>query len=60
LLSIGRLARDGQQFWRIAAGAACLKLIKLDRQRFTYAMGIAATQAALSSLQRYCSGGGTS
>jgi 2-methylcitrate dehydratase PrpD len=30
----------------IAAGAACAKLIKLDRQRFTYAMGIAATQAA--------------
>lgn len=30
----------------IAAGAACAKLIRLDRQRFTYAMGIAATQAA--------------
>jgi 2-methylcitrate dehydratase PrpD len=30
----------------IAAGAACAKLIKLDRQRFTYAIGIAATQAA--------------
>jgi 2-methylcitrate dehydratase PrpD len=30
----------------IAASAACAKLIKLDRQRFTYAMGIAATQAA--------------
>jgi 2-methylcitrate dehydratase PrpD len=30
----------------IAAGAACAKLIKLDRQRFTYAVGIAATQAA--------------
>jgi 2-methylcitrate dehydratase PrpD len=30
----------------IAAGAAGAKLLKLDRQRFTYAMGIAATQAA--------------
>jgi 2-methylcitrate dehydratase PrpD len=30
----------------IAAGAACGKLLKLDRQRLTYAMGIAATQAA--------------
>ena len=30
----------------IAAGAACGKLLKLDRQRLTYALGIAATQAA--------------
>jgi 2-methylcitrate dehydratase PrpD len=30
----------------MAAGAACGKLIKLDRQRLTYALGIAATQAA--------------
>jgi 2-methylcitrate dehydratase PrpD len=30
----------------IAAGAACGKLLKLDRQRLTYTMGIAATQAA--------------
>jgi 2-methylcitrate dehydratase PrpD len=30
----------------IAAGAACGKLLKLDRQKLTYAMGIAATQAA--------------
>jgi 2-methylcitrate dehydratase PrpD len=30
----------------IAAGAACGKLIKLDRQRLTYTLGIAATQAA--------------
>jgi 2-methylcitrate dehydratase PrpD len=30
----------------IAAGAACGKLLKLDRQRLTYAIGIAATQAA--------------
>src|SRR3984957_1255788 len=30
----------------IAAGAACAKLLKLDRQRFTYTLGIAATQAA--------------
>jgi 2-methylcitrate dehydratase PrpD len=30
----------------IAAGAASGKLIKLDRQRLTYALGIAATQAA--------------
>ncbi|MGA2943321.1 MAG: MmgE/PrpD family protein [Xanthobacteraceae bacterium] len=30
----------------IAAGAACGKLLNLDRQRLTYAMGIAATQAA--------------
>jgi len=30
----------------IAAGAACGKLLKLDRQRLTYAFGIAATQAA--------------
>ena len=30
----------------IAAGAACAKLLKLDRQRFTYAIGIAATQSA--------------
>ena len=30
----------------IAAGAASAKLLKLDRQRLTYAMGIAATQAA--------------
>ncbi len=30
----------------IAAGAACAKLLKLDRQRMTYAMGIAATEAA--------------
>src|SRR5271170_7923377 len=29
----------------IAAGAACGKLLKLDRQRLTYALGIAATQA---------------
>ena len=30
----------------IAAGAACGKLLKLDQQRLTYALGIAATQAA--------------
>ena len=30
----------------IAAGAACGKLLKLDRQRLTYTLGIAATQAA--------------
>jgi 2-methylcitrate dehydratase PrpD len=30
----------------IAAGAACGKLLKLNRQRLTYTMGIAATQAA--------------
>jgi len=30
----------------IAAGAACGKLLKLDRQPLTYTMGIAATQAA--------------
>jgi 2-methylcitrate dehydratase PrpD len=30
----------------IAAGAACGKLLNLDRQRLTYALGIAATQAA--------------
>ena len=30
----------------IAAGAACGKLLKLDAQQLTYAMGIAATQAA--------------
>jgi 2-methylcitrate dehydratase PrpD len=30
----------------IAAGAACGKLLKLDRQKLTYAVGIAATQAA--------------
>jgi 2-methylcitrate dehydratase PrpD len=30
----------------IAAGAACGKILKLDRQRLTYALGIAATQAA--------------
>src|ERR1700733_12688563 len=30
----------------IAAGTACGKLLMLDRQRLTYAMGIAATQAA--------------
>jgi 2-methylcitrate dehydratase PrpD len=30
----------------IAAGAACGKLVGLDAQRLTYAMGIAATQAA--------------
>jgi 2-methylcitrate dehydratase PrpD len=30
----------------IAAGAACGKVLKLDRQKLTYAMGIAATQAA--------------
>jgi 2-methylcitrate dehydratase PrpD len=30
----------------IAAGAACGKLLKLDWQRLTYALGIAATQAA--------------
>jgi 2-methylcitrate dehydratase PrpD len=30
----------------IAAGAACGRLLKLDRQRLTYAVGIAATQAA--------------
>src|ERR1700689_121193 len=30
----------------IAAGVACGKLIALDQQRLTYAMGIAATQAA--------------
>jgi len=30
----------------IAAAAACGKLLKLDRQRLTYALGIAATQAA--------------
>ena len=30
----------------IAAGAACAKLVGLDAQRMTYAMGIAATQAA--------------
>jgi 2-methylcitrate dehydratase PrpD len=30
----------------IAAGVACAKLLKLDRQRMTYAMGIAATEAA--------------
>src|ERR1700752_2669339 len=30
----------------IAAGAACGRLLSLDRQRLTYAMGIAATQAA--------------
>ncbi len=30
----------------IAAGVACGKLLKLDRQKLTYAMGIAATQAA--------------
>jgi 2-methylcitrate dehydratase PrpD len=30
----------------IAAGAACGKLLKLDRQRLTYTFGIAATQAA--------------
>jgi 2-methylcitrate dehydratase PrpD len=30
----------------IAAGAACAKLLKLDRQQMTYAMGIAATEAA--------------
>src|SRR3984893_2872233 len=30
----------------IAAGAACGKLLKLDRQKLTYTMGIAATQAA--------------
>jgi 2-methylcitrate dehydratase PrpD len=30
----------------IAAGVACGKLLNLDRQRLTYAMGIAATQAA--------------
>jgi 2-methylcitrate dehydratase PrpD len=30
----------------IAAGAACGKLLKLDRQQFTYTLGIAATQAA--------------
>jgi 2-methylcitrate dehydratase PrpD len=30
----------------IAAGAACGKLLKLDRQGLTYAIGIAATQAA--------------
>lgn len=30
----------------IAAGAACAKLLALDRQRMTYAMGIAATEAA--------------
>jgi len=29
----------------IAAGAACGKLLELDRQRLTYALGIAATQA---------------
>src|SRR3984893_5070667 len=29
-----------------AAGAACGKLLKLDRQKLTYTMGIAATQAA--------------
>ena len=29
----------------IAAGVACGKLLKLDRQKLTYAMGIAATQA---------------
>jgi 2-methylcitrate dehydratase PrpD len=30
----------------IAAGVACAKLLKLDRQCMTYAMGIAATEAA--------------
>ena len=30
----------------IAAGAACGKLLNLDRQRLTYTLGIAATQAA--------------
>jgi 2-methylcitrate dehydratase PrpD len=30
----------------IAAGVACGKLLKFDRQRLTYTMGIAATQAA--------------
>lgn len=30
----------------VAAGAACGKLLKLDRQRLTYTLGIAATQAA--------------
>ena len=30
----------------IAAGAACGKLLNLDRQRLTYGLGIAATQAA--------------
>jgi 2-methylcitrate dehydratase PrpD len=30
----------------IAAGAACGKLLKLDRQRLTHTLGIAATQAA--------------
>lgn len=30
----------------IAAGVACGKLLKLDRQRLTYTMGIAATQSA--------------
>ena len=30
----------------IAAGAACGKLLRLDRQRLTYTLGIAATQAA--------------
>src|ERR1700681_4186313 len=30
----------------IAAGAACGKVLKLDRQRLTYTLGIAATQAA--------------
>jgi len=30
----------------IAAGAACARLLDLDRQRMTYALGIAATQAA--------------
>jgi 2-methylcitrate dehydratase PrpD len=30
----------------IAAGAACGKLLKLDRQRLTYTLGISATQAA--------------
>jgi 2-methylcitrate dehydratase PrpD len=30
----------------IAAGTACAKLLKLDRQKMTYAMGIAATEAA--------------
>src|ERR1700685_277363 len=40
----------------IAAGVACGKLLKLDRQRLTYTLGIAATQAARLQQKRGTTG----